>query len=115
MRSFWIFGLPGGGGGGLVAKSCPTLCDSMDCSPPGSSVLGDSPDKNTGVGCHAPLQGFPDPGIKPVSLTSTCTGRGSLPLVPPGKPSYPPERTNPPDTVILDWPPELQDNTLLLL
>ena len=26
--------------GGLVAKSCPTLCDSMDCSPPGSSVLG---------------------------------------------------------------------------
>ena len=76
MRSFWIIGLPGGGGGGLVAKSCPTLCDSMDCSPPGSSVLGDSPDKNTGVGCHAPLQGFPDPGIKPVSLTSTCTGRG---------------------------------------
>ena len=24
----------------LVAQSCPTLCDSMDCSPPGSSVLG---------------------------------------------------------------------------
>ena len=23
----------------LVAKSCPTLCDSMDCTPPGSSVL----------------------------------------------------------------------------
>ena len=22
----------------LVAKSCPTLCDPMDCSPPGSSV-----------------------------------------------------------------------------
>ena len=22
----------------LVTKSCPTLCDSMDCSPPGSSV-----------------------------------------------------------------------------
>ena len=22
----------------LVAQSCPTLCDSMDCSPPGSSV-----------------------------------------------------------------------------
>ena len=21
-----------------VAQSCPTLCDSMDCSPPGSSV-----------------------------------------------------------------------------
>ena len=24
----------------LVAKSCPTLCDPMDCSPPGSSVHG---------------------------------------------------------------------------
>ena len=28
------------GGGGLVAKSCPTLFDTMDCSPPGSSVHG---------------------------------------------------------------------------
>ena len=28
------------GGGGLVAKSCPTVCDPMDCSPPGSSVHG---------------------------------------------------------------------------
>ena len=24
----------------LVTKSCPTRCDPMDCSPPGSSVLG---------------------------------------------------------------------------
>ena len=24
----------------LVAQSCPTLCDSMDCSPPGTSVHG---------------------------------------------------------------------------
>ena len=23
-----------------VAQSCPTLCDPMDCSPPGSSVHG---------------------------------------------------------------------------
>ena len=35
----------------------------MDCSLPGSSVHGDSPDKNTGVGCHALLQGiFPTQG-----------------------------------------------------
>ena len=34
----------------LVANSCPTLCDPMDCSPPGSSVHGDPPGKNTGVG-----------------------------------------------------------------
>ena len=30
----------------LVTQSCPTLCDPMDCSPPRSSVHGDSPDKN---------------------------------------------------------------------
>ena len=38
----------------LVAQSCPTLCDPMDCSLPGSSVLcpWDSPGKNTGSGSH---------------------------------------------------------------
>ena len=42
------------------------LCDPMDCSPPGSSVHGDSPDKNTGVGYHALLQGiFPTQGSNP--------------------------------------------------
>ena len=35
-------------------------CNPMDCSPPGSFVHGDSPGKNTGVGCHALPQGtFP--------------------------------------------------------
>ena len=44
-----------------VSQSCLTLCDPMDCGPPGSSVHGDSPGKNTGMGCHAfllfPIQG----------------------------------------------------------
>ena len=40
----------------LVAQSCLTLCDPTDCSPPGSSVHGNSPGKNTGVGCHALFQ-----------------------------------------------------------
>ena len=36
----------------------------MDCSLPGSSVHGDSPSKNTGVGCHGLLQKiFPAQGI----------------------------------------------------
>ena len=35
-----------------VAQSCPTLCDPIDISPPGSTV----PGKNTGVGCHFLLQ-----------------------------------------------------------
>ena len=33
----------------LVAQLCSTICDSMDCSLPGSSVHVDSPGKNTGV------------------------------------------------------------------
>ena len=50
----------------LDAQSCPTLCDPMDCSSLGSSVHGDSPGKNTGVGCHALLQGiFPTQGSNP--------------------------------------------------
>ena len=47
----------------LVAQSCLILCDPMGCSLPGSSVHGDSSGKNTGVGCHALLQGiFPTQG-----------------------------------------------------
>ena len=42
----------------LATQSCLNLCDLMDCSPPLSSVHGDSPGKNTGVGCHALLQGI---------------------------------------------------------
>ena len=50
----------------LVAQSCLTLCNPLDCSLPGSSVYGDSPGKNTGVGCHALLQGiFPTLGSNP--------------------------------------------------
>ena len=52
----------------LVTQLCPTLFYPIYFSPPGSSVHGDSPGKNTGVGCHAPLQGiFPtqrsNPGL----------------------------------------------------
>ena len=36
----------------LVAQSCLTFCEPMDCSLPGSSLHGDSPGRNTGVGCH---------------------------------------------------------------
>ena len=39
-----------------VAQSCQSLCYPMDCSPPGSSVHGDSPGKNSEVDCHAILQ-----------------------------------------------------------
>ena len=36
----------------LVAQSCPTLCDPMDCSPADSSVREDSLGKSTRVTCH---------------------------------------------------------------
>ena len=52
----------------LAAQSCLTLFNPMDCSPPGYSfsVAGDSPGKNTGVGCHALIQGiFPTLGLNP--------------------------------------------------
>ena len=46
-------------------QSCPTPCSPVECnSSPGSSVHGDSPGKNTGVGYHALLQGiFPTQGL----------------------------------------------------
>ena len=40
------------------AQSCPPCWDRIDCSLPGSSVLGDSPVKNSGLGSHALLQGI---------------------------------------------------------
>ena len=39
-------------------QSCLTLCDPIYSSPPGSSVHGDSPGKNTEVGCHTFLHGI---------------------------------------------------------
>ena len=40
--------------GSGVAQSCPTLCDPVDCSLPGSSIHGIF--QSTGVGCHFLLQ-----------------------------------------------------------
>ena len=67
-------------------QSCPTLCDPIDGSPPGSSVPGIlqartlewvSTDKNTGVGSHSLLQGiFPTQGTDQCLL---CWQADSLP------------------------------------
>ena len=40
----------------MYAQWCPNLCHPMELSPSSSSVHGDSPGKNTGVGCHFLLQ-----------------------------------------------------------
>ena len=45
----------------IVAESWPTLCNPMDCSPPGSSVHGIFSGKNTGEGCYFLLQEISQP------------------------------------------------------
>ena len=70
----------------LVTQLCPTLCDPTDCSPPGSSVHGDSPGKDTGVGCRALLQGiFPtqgsDPGLPHCKQTLYCRSHQGSPRI----------------------------------
>ena len=70
-----------------LLQLCPTLCDPMDCSLSGSSVHGDSPGRNTGVGCRAILQGiFLTQGLNPHLLCLLHWQVGSLPLVPQGSP-----------------------------
>ena len=62
---------------------CPTL-QPQGSEPASPSVHGDSPDKNTGVGCHALPPGvLPNPGIEP---RSPILQGYSLPSEPPGKP-----------------------------
>ena len=71
---------------GKLLQSCPTLCDPMDCSLPGFSVNGDSPGKNTRVGCHAFLQEiFPTQGSNKRLLCLLKWQAASLPLLPLGK------------------------------
>ena len=64
-------------------RSCPTLYDPMDPSPQGSSVRGIL--QNTGVGCHALLQGiFPTQRSNPHLLCLLHWRVDSLPLASPG-------------------------------
>ena len=70
-----------------LLQSCLTLCNPMGWSPPGSSVHGILTGKNTGVGCHALLQGiFPTQGSNQSFLYLLHWQMGSLPLAQPGKP-----------------------------
>ena len=66
----------------LVAKSCLTLCNPVDCSPPVSSVHGISQAKYwSGLPFPSPRD-LPDPGIEP---GSPALQADSLPSEPPGK------------------------------
>ena len=51
-------------------QSCPTLCDPVDCSQPGSSVHGILQARILECIAVPPPRDLPNPGIKPTSLTS---------------------------------------------
>ena len=51
-----------------VTQSCPTLCDAMDCSPPGSLSVGFSRQEYWSGLPFPPPGDLSNPGIKPVFL-----------------------------------------------
>ena len=71
----------------LVTQSCLTLCNPMDCSPPGSSEHGDSPGRQEywSMLPSPPRGDLPNPEIEPRSpaLQADC-----LPSELPGKPEH---------------------------
>ena len=67
-----------------------TLCDCMECSPPGSSVHGILQQEYwRGLPCPPPGD-LPNPGIKPTSPVSPALQVDSLATEPPGKPNVSP-------------------------
>ena len=67
----------------LVAQLCSTLCNSMDCSPPGSSVHGNLQTRMLGWVTMPPSRG----SSQPRDQTQVPTLQAySLPTEPPGKP-----------------------------
>ena len=70
----------------LCCQSCPNLCNPMGCSPPGASVHGGSPGKNTGVVCRALLQGSAQTRGH---MEAPALQADALPAEPPGKPHPP--------------------------
>ena len=72
---------------GACAWSCPTLCDPVDRSPPGSLVHEIL--QNTGAGCHFLLQGIlPTQGSNSHLRCLLYWWVDSLPLAPPLAPSH---------------------------
>ena len=67
----------------LIIQLCPTLCNFMDCSPPGSSAHGISQARILEWVAFPPPGDFPDPRIKP---RSPGLAGGFFTTAPPGKP-----------------------------
>ena len=72
-----------------LAQLCLTLCDPIDCSPPGCSVMEFSRKEYWG-GLPFPIPGdLSDPGIETASLVSPALAGRFFTAVPPGKPVRP--------------------------
>ena len=70
-----------------LLQLCPTFCDPMDCSPPGSSTYGILQEEYwSGLLCPPP-GGLPDPGTEPASPEYPALAGGLFTTAPPGKPS----------------------------
>ena len=63
-----------------ITKLCSALCNPMDCSPPGFSVMGFSRQEYWSGLPFPPSGDIPDPGIEPASLASPALLVDSLPL-----------------------------------
>ena len=70
----------------LIAQLSLTLCDPMDCRPPGSSVHRILQARTLEWVAFPPPGGLPNLGIEPNLLHLVHWQAGSLPLAPPGKP-----------------------------
>ena len=69
-----------------LLQLCPTLCDYMDCSPPGLSVHRILQARILEWVAMPSCRGSSQPRDRTQVSYIYCIGRQSLPLVPPGKP-----------------------------
>ena len=61
-----------------ATDTCPTLCNPMDCSPPGSSVHGILQASTTGWVATASSRGSPPPRDETQVSCMSCSGRRAL-------------------------------------
>ena len=69
-----------------VTKSYLTLCDPMDCNPPGFSLPGILQQEYWSGLPFPPLGDLPNPGIEPGSPATPALPGGFFTTSPPGKP-----------------------------
>ena len=70
----------------MHAQPCPILCDPMDCSPPGSSVLGISQARILELVAISFSRDLPHLGINPTSSVPLALAVGFSATMPSGKP-----------------------------